>query len=299
MSVPDEGFGSYGVNAYDCRACGSTTWVMHRDRGVTPSQLLCRATEGCDGWALSRWYRVPPGHPEPTHEWYRPEKAWVRRYDRRYPGSLQHYENGGLFLRVIGEEHHRGPEERHGPTSKVNMPLLASVQSTVTDGYRLRFLGDPVLKTAALPVKRVEDLPPDLVPAMKRILAEQKGIGLAAQQVGSLYRVALAHLGDELVVAINLEVVERSAETIISPQEGCLSVQSPAGKTFRTSVRRHEWARIRYLDEAGEEQDRRLEGFDAIVAQHEADHLDGRCIVDGLSRQQRRQAERMVGVRHG
>lgn len=109
---PDPDFGSFGVNAYDCSVCGRATWVTHRDRGVTPSHMLCRATPGCGGMAISRWYSVPPDHPAPTHEWYRPTRAWVEQYDRDYPGSLGHYENCGLFLRVIGEEHHRPPTDR-------------------------------------------------------------------------------------------------------------------------------------------------------------------------------------------
>lgn len=109
--VPNPAFGSDGVNAYDCHECGGTTWVRHAVRGVTPSQALCHATEGCRGLAKSRWYRVPPDHPEPTHEWYRPTEAWVRRFDKRFPGSLRHWKNGGLYLRRIGDEHHRAPDD--------------------------------------------------------------------------------------------------------------------------------------------------------------------------------------------
>jgi len=32
------------------------------------------------------------------------------------------------------------------------------------------------------------------------------------------------------------------------------------------------------------------------AVQHEIDHLDGRCIADGVTRQQRRHAERLVAA---
>lgn len=165
--------------------------------------------------------------------------------------------------------------------------------------YRLRYWGDPVLKEVAQPVASLDDLPPGLLDAMKRVLREQKGLGLAAQQVGSTARVALMVLDRDQanpVVAINLRILDRAPGEVISVNEGCLSVQGKRG-TFRTSVRRSAWVLVEYMDEHGEVRERLLEGLNGTVAQHEADHLDGKCIVDGLPRQQRRQAERMVGKR--
>ena len=163
--------------------------------------------------------------------------------------------------------------------------------------FQLRFLGDPILKTPALDdVGGPEDLPPGLLPAMRRVLEEQKGLGLAAQQVGSTARVALMKLNGQVVEAINLKVLEYSPEKILSRREGCLSVQGK-GRYFRTNVSRHAWVWVSYRDTAWQEHTLRLDGMAAILAQHEADHLDGRCIVDGLPRQQRRLAERIVGRR--
>lgn len=167
--------------------------------------------------------------------------------------------------------------------------------------YRLRFLGDPVLKLAADDVRPDTDVR-DLVREMKRILGEEQGLGLSAQQVGSVWRVALMRLRDgsfsqqKPVVAINLRITARSKKTELHVGEGCLSVQA-RGRFFRTSVHRHTWVRVTYLDEDRKEHSVRLEAMDAIIAQHECDHLDGKCIVDGLSRQQRRQAERLVASR--
>lgn len=87
------------VNGYVCRDCGETTWTVDIHQGVTPGMMLCKTTPDCNGMAMSRFYRVPPNHPTPTHEWYRPSASKARREDAKYPGMLQHYEQGGLFLR--------------------------------------------------------------------------------------------------------------------------------------------------------------------------------------------------------
>lgn len=160
--------------------------------------------------------------------------------------------------------------------------------------HRLTLYGDPVLKQAAPALAGRYAVPFGLVDDMKRILKQQKGLGLAAQQVGSTARVALLQLGKgEPTVTYNLMIADRSEETIVSRREGCLSIQSN-GQYLRTDVQRWTWVDIEYQDEQWMPQRRRLEGIEAIIAQHECDHLDGRCIADGFTRQQRRLAERMV-----
>ena len=37
---------------------------------------------------------------------------------------------------------------------------------------------------------------------------------------------------------------------------------------------------VKFMDEKGKEQERRLRGFSARVIQHEVDHLEARLIVD-------------------
>jgi peptide deformylase len=120
---------------------------------------------------------------------------------------------------------------------------------------------------------------------MKRVLAEQRGLGLAAQQVGSLHRVALVTFANVLIVAVNLEIIERSKMTTLSVNEGCLSVRVK-GRLFRMNVRRSRQVLARWQDEQGNEYTRRLGGLDAIVAQHESEHLDGKCIIDRLDAHQ-------------
>jgi peptide deformylase len=59
--------------------------------------------------------------------------------------------------------------------------------------------------------------------------------------------------------------------------EGCLSVPGLRGRVTRPAA-----IRIRALDRDGREIELELEDFDAVVAQHECDHLDGILYVDRL-----------------
>lgn len=88
------------VNAYDCPKCGSATWTRDLVQGVTPMLLRCRTGCGTE-MAVSRCYKVPENHPQPTHEWYRQTQAQAVRDERRWPGSVRHWQQGGLCLREI------------------------------------------------------------------------------------------------------------------------------------------------------------------------------------------------------
>lgn len=175
--------------------------------------------------------------------------------------------------------------------------------------YRLRYLGDPILTTPAEPVESHKvalkytsvpawaNVADGLVTAMRRIVAEHRALGLAANQVGSRQRVAIiavpvasgdTHTAFEHLVAINPRLVAVSDEANVD-REGCLSIPG-----FTTTISRATVVTLEYEDEAFRTHRIVLAGLYARCAQHEIDHLNGRLIVDGLSRQQRRQAQRLV-----
>lgn len=93
-------------NVYVCRKCGGHTGTVDIDKGVTPFMIDCRASgcEGdCDGMAYSSFYPKGPRPPHiaaPAWEWYRPTLAFAQDEERKYPGSLYHFEQGGLWLRA-------------------------------------------------------------------------------------------------------------------------------------------------------------------------------------------------------
>src|SRR5919199_5138622 len=87
----------------------------------------------------------------------------------------------------------------------------------------IRTFGDPVLKSRATPVKEFDESLERLAEDMKRIMRENEGVGLAANQIGLLKRIFVASLEDQEYAIVNPVVEERSEETE-KETEGCLSL---------------------------------------------------------------------------
>ena len=102
------------------------------------------------------------------------------------------------------------------------------------------------------------------------------GVGVAAQQVGSLKRVCVIQLpeDEEPTVLINLEVTRKEGEREVT--EGCLSLPGWQGYILRAEK---VWARAVGLDG----KPIKYKGVEDLLAQaleHESDHLDGKLFVD-------------------
>ena len=98
------------------------------------------------------------------------------------------------------------------------------------------------------------------------------GTGISANQVGIMERVCVSRNK----IFIN-PVIEERRGGILSKKEGCLSFPGRTG-----NVKRSDAVRVSYVEfKKGVEifHDEWFDGYDAIVLQHEIDHLDGiRCI---------------------
>jgi len=118
----------------------------------------------------------------------------------------------------------------------------------------------------------------------KRMLAtvsnpENSGVGLAAPQVGISYRLIVVKRSDlkgsPWKFYINPEITSYSADTT-SVSEGCFSIPDT-----RTRVPRSNRIEIRYNDELTFTYKKEtVVGFEAIVFQHEIDHLNGILMTD-------------------
>jgi hypothetical protein len=89
-------------NCYTCGQCGYVTVTVDVDYGVTPFMISCKASEKCQGSALSGMYpKAPrPDHfPAPTYEWYKPSKSEMNRLELQSPATWDHAKQGGLLLR--------------------------------------------------------------------------------------------------------------------------------------------------------------------------------------------------------
>jgi len=148
-------------------------------------------------------------------------------------------------------------------------------------------MGHPVLREKAIAVDPAEIASPqfqDFIDSMQATMLEYEGVGLAAPQVHVSRRVVVFHEGaglvdenDEPITAlINPEVTPIGDEEA-SMWEGCLSVPGLRGRVTRPAA-----IHLRALDRTGRLIELELEEFDAVVAQHECDHLEGILYVDRL-----------------
>ncbi len=109
------------------------------------------------------------------------------------------------------------------------------------------------------------------------------GVGIAAPQVGINRRVVLVQRFDKTGLPveyfINPTIVWRS-ELLNKGPEGDLSIEN-----FRDAFYRSYAIRLEYYDLENKKHDEMVEGFTAVIFQHEIDHLSGILIPDKLEKE--------------
>ena len=147
-----------------------------------------------------------------------------------------------------------------------------------------------MLRTRARPIDRFDDELRQEIERMGHLMEDAIGVGLAATQVGVVHRLLVYRIGQdaELAALINPEV-EWSGRDSESMEEGCLSLPG-----VLVEVDRPVHVRVRAVDEHGEPILIEASGLEARVIQHEIDHLDGVLILDRTSREQRKEAMRIL-----
>jgi peptide deformylase len=145
--------------------------------------------------------------------------------------------------------------------------------------------GDPVLEKKAEAVTEFDAKLVKLVDEMLVAMESDKGVGLAAPQVGLSLRVFVTEVdGDKKRVFVNPEIVATSLE-LVEYEEGCLSFP---GLFFM--VKRPASLRIQAFNEKGKPFTLEAEEFLARVILHENDHLDGKLFIDRITPLKRERA---------
>lgn len=103
-----------------------------------------------------------------------------------------------------------------------------------------------------------------LINEMKRIMKEKGGVGIAAPQLGQNVRVIIACNN----VMINPVIIQRSGR--IRSNEMCLSYPG-----YVCQVKRSKNITVTFTDTGGKARRRRFKFGEAIIVQHEIDHLNG------------------------
>ena len=152
-------------------------------------------------------------------------------------------------------------------------------------------LGNPILRQISKQVdlKDLADQQGELqgfIDDMIDTMREEDGVGLAAPQVNrSLQIVVLEYENNErypdessipLTVLVNPVLSDYGEEKILG-WESCLSLVD-----FRGLVPRSTSVTLKAYDRDGDRIEKRATGFEAVVLQHEIDHLNGKVFLDRM-----------------
>jgi peptide deformylase len=168
------------------------------------------------------------------------------------------------------------------------------IQNQSTELLRVYNLANPndslVLKSMSKPLKPRHKLTRLLAERMLLTVQnpEHTGVGIAAPQVGINRRIIVVQRFDKInkpfEVFVNPEIIWQS-ELLQKGPEGDLSFEG------RADILRNYTIEIRYQDLNGKVWTEVLEGFTAVIFQHERDHLDGVLLTDRRKEQEKERFE--------
>jgi peptide deformylase len=146
---------------------------------------------------------------------------------------------------------------------------------------KIRVYPDSVLHERAKKVEDFSDIH-HLVEKMLKVMVDEEGLGLAANQIGVASQVFVGRADEERkedrIILVNPIITKADGENVMG--EGCLSVP-----VATVEVPRAEILVVRGFDAYGKEVEYKVEGLIARMVQHEIDHLNGVLILDYLSKE--------------
>jgi peptide deformylase len=138
---------------------------------------------------------------------------------------------------------------------------------------------DPRLRTKSRMVDDFDDNLKQLVARMFELMRADKGVGLAAPQVGKSLRLfVMNHTGkpEDDRVYVNPVLTEPDGED--ESEEGCLSLPDINIRVLRSNS-----LRMQAQDLNGKPFEERLTGYIARIWQHETDHLNGILLINHMN----------------
>jgi peptide deformylase len=151
----------------------------------------------------------------------------------------------------------------------------------------VRLYGVPILRKKAAAVTSVGVSERMLIKAMLVAMYENKGVGLAAPQVGVSQQIFVADVGDGPLAIINPKIFKKSGSAKM--EEGCLSIPG-----IKLNVRRPSEISVQYTDENNQKVEKNLTELLARVFLHENDHLAGKLIIDYATLAQKAQMRKKL-----
>ena len=156
----------------------------------------------------------------------------------------------------------------------------------------LVYNGNELLREKSEEIKNVDEDIKKIASGMLDTMYKFDGLGLAAVQIGLLkrmitYDVSYIEEGAKKkpVVMINPKITWVS-KTKVLVEEGCLSFPD----VFK-NVERYEKVKVEYIGLDGKKRIKSVKGMEAIVIQHETDHLDGVVFLDRAEENERKRGK--------
>tara|TARA_Y100001970_G_C14190453_1_gene835047 strand:- start:105 stop:629 length:525 start_codon:yes stop_codon:yes gene_type:complete len=142
---------------------------------------------------------------------------------------------------------------------------------------------DEILRKKSQLIEKVSNEEKKLVKDLFETMYHHKGIGLAAIQVGIPKRVIVLDVNQENenknpLCFIN-PIIKNISEEKSKYEEGCLSIPN----TF-IEIERPKTCIVEYVDIDGTKNQIECDGLLSTCIQHEINHLDGKLIIDFLSK---------------
>jgi len=142
---------------------------------------------------------------------------------------------------------------------------------------------DEILKKVSEPIEKIGVNEKKLIDNLFDTMYNSNGIGLAAVQIGILKRILVVDVStkdekNQPIVLINPVIKNLSDDTSVY-EEGCLSIP----ETF-IEIERPKICEVEYIDEKGSKKNLKCDGLLSTCIQHEINHLDGKLIIDHLSK---------------
>ena len=146
-----------------------------------------------------------------------------------------------------------------------------------TSFFEIRVYPDLILRGIANPVNNPDEKTLMLIEGMARSMYTNRGVGLAAPQVGFDQQVITFDIGGGLISLLNPRILEAAGEK--RHEEGCLSLPD-----ISLEIKRNSQVLVTGFD-IKKDKEVTIEASDLLarVLQHEIDHLNGVLIIDKIS----------------
>lgn len=155
---------------------------------------------------------------------------------------------------------------------------------------------NPILRYNSEIVDKITDELRVFCGKLLKIMWENNGVWLAAPQVGNNVRIIATSQwrkkGDKDIllwetIMINPIITDKSKEMIVW-EEACLSLPDVIG-----NVKRHKIVTVEFMDIKWIKQKKKYKDLNAVIVQHESDHLDWVLFVDKLVNSKSKSVKRL------